>query len=115
MSLNRDQILQAKDDQRETLDVPEWGGQVNLKVLTSAERDEYESKMVDLTNGNRPKNFRAGFAATCICDDAGKRIFSEGDIEELGKKNGSVMNKIFNKILEMNKYTEADVKELEGN
>jgi hypothetical protein len=44
--LSRDDILNADDLTIETIAVPEWGGEVNVKTLTGAEKDKWETARV---------------------------------------------------------------------
>ncbi len=47
-TLNRDQALaaQKRELKRETVPVPEWGGDVIVRELSAKERDEYEASTV---------------------------------------------------------------------
>jgi len=79
--------LNAKDIETETVDVPEWGGAVMVRALTGSERDSFEAGIIR-QNGKKVSrdlnNIRAKLCAACIIDEAGKRIFSEADIQALG-------------------------------
>ena len=45
--LTKEQILRVKDIETRKVNVPEWGGDVMVRSLTGAERDYFESKLVD--------------------------------------------------------------------
>ena len=49
--LTRSQILEAKDRDYETIDCPEWGGEVRLRSISGTQRDEYEQSMVEQRGG----------------------------------------------------------------
>ena len=52
--LNKDQILEASDLQTFSVSVPEWGGDVQIRSMTGADRDEFESSLVKVdAAGNR--------------------------------------------------------------
>ena len=40
--LSKAKILAANDVTTETIDVPEWGGEVAIKTLSGVERDQFE-------------------------------------------------------------------------
>ena len=47
MVLSKEQILQADDLKTETVEVPEWGGDVLLRELRGRERDAFEEGSMD--------------------------------------------------------------------
>jgi len=117
MLLNKDQILAADDTEYRDIDVPEWGGQVRLKAITGADRDQYEMSMARAREkGNLDKaNFRAVLLARSICDEQLKPIFQPRDIYELGKKNARVLDKLFDVAAELAGIREVDKEEAEEN
>ena len=117
--LDRNAILGAKDLPSETVDVPEWGGQVIVRTLTGEERDQYESSMIDIVGeGSRRQavpnmeNLRATLCALTIVDDEGERLFTTDDIIELGHKSASALDKIFEVARRLSGLSEADIEEL---
>jgi hypothetical protein len=115
MLLSRDQILDAKDIETEDIPVPEWGGEVRLRMLTGTERDKFEASMVE-TKGNKTKqnlaNFRARMVAQCIVTEAGEVMFNAKDIEALGKKSAKALGRVFDACQKMNGFSASDVEEL---
>lgn len=119
MALNRDAIIGAQDIPVRTIDVPEWGGSVNVKRTSIRERDTLGSytrkflKVKPAKEGEEPKTemlkgeeaekafadfrlFTVGFA---LCDENGNRIFNDDEIESLlGKKSPDVIDRIFNEL-----------------
>lgn len=113
--LNRDAILTADDLTSEVVDVPEWGGQVRLRVLTGAERDKFEASIsADGKKINR-ENLRARFVVLCVVDDDGQRIFTDADASKLGLKSASALDRLFTKAQRMNGLSDEDVETLAGN
>ena len=113
--LNRESILQADDLPKELVDVPEWGGAVYVRSLTGAERDRFESGMIEQRGKNQKmnlSNIRAKLAALTVCDEEGKRIFSSADIDELSKKSAAALDRIFAVARRLSGLGEDDVKEL---
>lgn len=117
--LSFDDVVAADDLEVITVDVPEWGGSVRLRALTGAERDAYESDVTQ-TRGRDVqvnfKNLRAKLVARCLIDEEGNLPFnSKQGIEALGKKNASVLVRLFDKCRKLSGMTEEDVEELAGN
>lgn len=114
--LGKNEIFAAQDRRYAVIPIEEWGGDVRLRSLTGAERDEFEASNTETKNGqSKPKfeNFRARMCAMCIVDADGARLFtSRADIAMLGGKAVSALQKIFNKCQEMNGMSNEDVEEL---
>lgn len=116
--LKREEILQAADLQVEEVQVPEWGGSVLVRGMTGAERDQFESTAVErkgTTYHVNMQNVRARLAAACVVDEGGERMFSEKDVEALGKKSGAALQRVFDVAMRLSGMTPADVEELATN
>jgi hypothetical protein len=115
MSLNKQDILQADDVVKELVHVPEWGGDVWVKGMTGAERDKFEASIVRMSGKDQTfnmTNFRAKLASMTICDEQGKRLFSDADIVELANKSAVALQRIFTVAQRLSGIGEGDVKEL---
>lgn len=116
--LSRDQILQAQDLPTETVEVPEWGGEVIIRGLTGAERDQFEQSIVE-TRGKNTKvnlrNIRAKLVVLCCVDEQGNRIFRDEDAEVLGRKSAVALNRVFEVAQRLSGLRPEDVEELAGN
>lgn len=109
MSLGKDDILGAQDRPTERVHVPEWNGEVLVRTLSGSERDAFE------VVAQKGKDVRASLCAACIVDESGERIFSNDDVKALGAKSSVALDRIFWVALRLNKVSESDVEELEGN
>ena len=118
--LNKKQILSADDLQKELIPVPEWGGEVYVRGMSGQERDEFEASIVQMRAGQEApqalnmKNVRAKLASLTICDETGKRLFSENDIGELGKKSASALQRVFEVAQRLSGLGDDAVAELAG-
>lgn len=109
MALSKSKILAAKDVKlSEAIPVPEWGGEVFIKTLSGTERDAFE----DAYSESRMKQFRVRFLVLTLCDDSGERLFADGDIDALGKKNSVVINRLFDTAWKHNALTPEAVETL---
>ena len=92
--LSKDDILQSDDMVTETVNVPEWGGDVLVRTMTGSERDDFERSIYH--DGIKDfDNIRAKLCVMSIVDKDGKKLFSLLDIEALGKKNSKALDKVF--------------------
>lgn len=110
MYLNRDAILAKPELPRVAVDVPEWGGTVFVREMTGVERDRFEAAHAKAPNDN----FRARIAVATLCDDSGKRLFSEADVAALGEASSAALSRVLDAALMVNKFgdkaIEAEVK-----
>lgn len=114
--LTRESILQADDLKRELVKVPEWGGEVYVRVMTGTERDALEQKVfINRKPGDTVQNIRAAYAAYTICDENGKQIFTHEDIAALGQKCAAALDRVFEVSQRLNRISAKDVEELKGN
>lgn len=93
--LTREQILQAQDLRTETIDVPEWGGELVIRALTMQQL--YDIKESSFSGGeNRPLR---GTILT-FCAGVAEPTFTLADYDELKKKSAAV-EKVVGKILKL--------------
>lgn len=98
---------------RERLELPELGGFVYVKGMTGAERDEFEKSCRDV-KGRLRGNTRARLAVRTVINEDGSRVFSDDDIQTVGRIRVDVLQKIFNLAQKLSGISDADVEELGG-
>jgi len=103
--LDRKSILAADDVRKEKVAVPEWGGDVFLRVLTGTDRDRFEQSYAD----QKMKAFRIRFLLLALCDEAGERLFGDDEADILGKKSSVVINRLFEAGWKLNAFTQEAV------
>ena len=117
--LDASAILAADDLTRERVDCPEWGGFVYVSTLTGEGRDAYElSVMVREPDGTFRQdldNMRAKLVAACCVDDDGKRLFTAGQVAQLGKKSAAVINRLYQVAARLNGIGEQAVSDTAKN
>lgn len=109
--LTRDAILGAEDLPRERVEVPEWGGDVFVRVLTAAEYGEI-TKGADEAD---PMSAAGRMMVRALVDEAGERLFADDDIPALMAKNAAVWTRLLQVAMTVNKLTDDDIAELEKN
>jgi hypothetical protein len=115
LMLTREQILAVTDLPRETVEVKEWGGSVVVAAMTGTDRDAFEASVVTADGKPNLRNMRAKLVAACVVDEAGKRLFSPADIEALGGKSSSALDRIAKVAQRLNRLGDEQLEELKGN
>ena len=113
--LTKDQILSAQDSVVEKVEISEWKGEVNVKSLTGKERDQFEESIFSQKGKKMERNFknlRAKLVALTVVDDDGNLIFAQKDIEALGLKSASALDKIFSVAQRLSGLTKEDIDDM---
>ena len=113
--LTRDAILKAKDRKTEKVKVPEWGGEVLVAAMSGHDRDAFEASIVTSDGRTNMANMRAKLVAACVVDEAGNRLFQPADIEALGGKSASALDRIVATAQRLNRLGDRQLEELKGN
>ena len=111
--LTRDQILQADDLKHIDVDVPEWGGQVRVKVLSMRERIRFQDA-ARTKDGKTPENIMELLVVACAIDEKGEPLFKPEDVAALGEKSSEAVRKVFDKAMDLNGMNEKSVDDLAG-
>jgi hypothetical protein len=82
-TLTAEQILAADDSGALRVEVPEWSGEVYVRVMSVGERDSYER----LWLGNRDKGID-NFRETPVHSRAGRRV-----VAEVGRGDGPAVRR----------------------
>jgi hypothetical protein len=101
------QILEAPDLVTELVDVPEWGkdAQVRIKVMSGDEQAAYERSMVKIKGTSQEAdiaNHYAKLLARCMCDNEGRRLFNDSQIDALGKKSFRALKRLHDAATKLN-------------
>ena len=112
--LSRDAILKSDDLKKETVSVPEWGGDVIVAAMTGEARDEWEQSLVSGKTVSLA-NIRARLVAATVVDEKGQRMFSNADVAALGKKSAAALERCVKVAQRLNRLTESELGELSKN
>ncbi len=114
--LTAEQILKADDlGELVKVSVPEWGGDVYVKVMTGRARDYFELTGQKTIENPKINSIRALLCAATICDENGKLLFTNAQVGDLAEKSGSALDKVFTVAQKINKMANSDIEELEKN
>ena len=117
--LDRDTILNANDHEAfQDVEVPEWGGTVRVKIMSGAERDEYDSYVVKQSKfqGGKvqinTKGLRAKLLTMVLVKEDGTKLFTPQDIPALLAKSGIVLDRLSKIADKLNGLSESTAEEL---
>jgi hypothetical protein len=113
--LTAEEILKAEDKSLVLLSVPEWGGDLYVRVMSGGERDKWELDTQKVMSDGDNTLIRATLCAKCICDDKGNRLFTDKQIKALSQKSSAPLMRVFEVARKLNKLTDEDLEELEKN
>ena len=114
MFLTREQILESLDLPMRDVEVPEWGGTVRVATLSAFDRIEWEQQT--FPNGEvDSKRYATALVARCVVDENGTRLFTDDDIEALGRKSLRALNRVRDVATRLNALTGSDVDAMEKN
>lgn len=104
---------------RETVSVPEWGGEVVVQEFSALQRDQFE-RMVTRVSGKEVQpdlhNFRAKIVAASVIDpETGELLFEERDVAKLGGLSAKALDRVAQAVLKLNDFSAQDVDELTKN
>lgn len=119
--IGRKQIDEVVDLKTEDVPVPEWGGEVRLRELSSKQRSLIEATTIGAKGQSVEvrieafKTLREKTVAAALIDQDGKRLYEDKEFAQLGLKSGQVIERLFQKVQELSGMTEKAVKDAEGN
>lgn len=113
--LSREAILGADDIKKTVVEVPEWGGNVILGMMTGEARDAFEQSVNSGDGGPNIINIHERIVVLTAIDESGNRLFTEEDIVALSKKSAAAVRRCALAAQKLNALTQAAVEELKGN
>lgn len=111
----RDQLLALKIPTA-TVKVAGIDGLVSLRGLTASERDQWEQHVYserDIKKG--VKNIRASLVVRCLTTEAGVRLFTDAEMDQVGAMPASVIDKLYEHCQHLSGLGAKDAEELEKN
>ena len=112
MSGLREAVVKANDRKIEAVATPEWDGidgKLFVRTITVTEHDAFIENLP--SGGVESQGLRARFVAFCTCDKVGKRVFTDADVDMIGGKAASAIDRLFTAARLLNKL---DVEEDTG-
>jgi hypothetical protein len=117
-TLDANAILKHKEVELRTVEIPEWGGTVYLRPLTSRQA-EYIGDCLTMPeereNARRNGGVRAIAATWSLCDADGKRLFADEQSRQVAALPAGPLMRIWREVVALSRMSEAAVAEQEGN
>jgi hypothetical protein len=117
--LSKDEIFGMDDIPVEEVIIPEWG---NRKVLvcglTAAAKNAYQASLIEIKGSNRKirmENATAKLLVRTVVNRQRQAIFNESDIERLGTKSASALERLVKVANRLSGMDEAENAELAKN
>lgn len=101
----RKRLLGANDIKVQPIDIPSWGGTYYLRVISGKARESFEESY----SQEKMKNFRLRFLVLTLCDEDGKPILSDADMDALGERSSVEINRVFDAAWKLNAFTQEAV------
>lgn len=115
--LSRTAILEADDLPCEKVQIPEWDGFVFVRTMTASEKVDFSKRggKDEDEDEDEVGDFLSRLAAIATCNEKRELLFTEDDIEALGKKNGVAIERIVVVAQRLNGMGAKAQEELEKN
>jgi hypothetical protein len=103
--LGRDDFLSDRKFKRELVDVPELGGQVYLRELSTRQLLEYNGRIETLKEKNPKLTAETSVELMCMliamsaCDEAGVLLFTEADVVGLSESRLEMIARLSTQVL----------------
>ena len=111
----REQLLALKIPTA-TVKVAGIDGLVSLCGLSASGRDLWEQQIyAERDKKMGVKNIRASLVVRCITDEAGVRLFTDAEIDQVGSMPASVIDKLYEHCQRLSGLGAKDAEELEKN
>ena len=110
-SLSREEILAAiaaRKAEVEEIDVPEWGGKVYGRRLSSG--DVEKTGFFD-EGAERPADMTVRMVIACLTDEEGTALFTEEDIAQVSEADFPVVMRLFGEVMKINGLKVEDLDE----
>jgi hypothetical protein len=105
LGLTREQILAARRDRKpQRFEVPEWGGDVFIRVLSAADQ-------MDLAEGTEAKDTPIKVLIRSLVSENGEPLFTDEDFAELAKEDWPVIMRVFQESAHMNGLSTKELDE----
>lgn len=116
--LSRDEILAVTDRTYEYVNVPEWGGRVKVRSLDGRERARWQKGSLEIKGKTQTVNFDVStvlLVALSVVDEKGSRLFADGDLRELSRKNSAALERVADVAMRLSGIGEDEIETIQGN
>lgn len=124
--LSADEILSCDDCKIVKVMVPEWAPNgkaeeecfIHVRTMSGADRDRFQSSCL-IPGPTRARlnlaNATAKLVSMAACDDQGKRLFTDAQVMDLGRKSCVALDRVADAARELNGMRPEDMQALQEN
>jgi hypothetical protein len=97
---------------------PNSGGAVRVVGLSGRDLDTFEQSRLEQRKGRvrlNLANTRARLVSLTVVGEDGKRLFTEADVEALGRKSGRALDRIYEVAARLSGIKQEDLEDLAKN
>lgn len=114
------EALAAKPTDVKTVSIPEFGGDICIRVMTSGERGAWERSCIKKigSDGKAEPDLadqREKLLVRALCDETGKRLFLDHEFPQIRGLDSRGVDKLFEEVRQFNKLSKNAVEEAEKN
>lgn len=111
--LSKERLIAAKDIRTEEVDVPEWDGSLLLRGMTVTERRNCRSLAREANESGdvQVDDLKMSMLTICMCCVEPKLELE--DVSYFEEKSSGVVQRLFNKILELSCFSEPQGKKVD--
>lgn len=114
--INRETLMaKVVDTKPVVFNVPEWGGDILIERSKAIKTAEYFERIKNVDKHDNPSEFYIDLIMAFVVDEKGDFFFHESDREWLGNQSVGVINRIGQKIFEVEGFTKDTQEEAEKN
>tara|TARA_R110000822_G_scaffold275773_1_gene397878 strand:+ start:12643 stop:12987 length:345 start_codon:yes stop_codon:yes gene_type:complete len=113
MRLNKHQIYAAVDFKTEMIEIPEWGGEIEIRTMSVGQKFDYDIFVAE----KKPtmQELSLYLIKKCCIDDQGKLLFTDEDDEFLLAKSVDSLMRLFEACVDLNRQRASDVEDAAKN
>lgn len=111
--LTIEQIRAVNDHQEVDVPVPEWGGKVRVRSLSTGEKQEFEQGMIKVKGKQRDVNLK-NLRERLIVKALVQPRMTQTDIQMLSEKNALPVSRIYDVAAALSGLSDDDVESLVG-
>jgi hypothetical protein len=118
--MTRQEILDSRNYGVKEIDVPDLG-KVNIRKWSGKDRAKFLQASITVDSGNVDVKYEKIFdnmslvVALSLCDESGKRLFNDDEIDLVGEMNADIIQSIYQEALVLNSLVQESLKDAAKN
>ena len=106
--LSKNEIKEIDDLPSKTVEIPEWGGSIKLRMMTTKSRMDFEKKQSQVKTNEGVVVLLVLYS--CV-DEDGNRLFSDDDYDFLASRSPKALMTLFETATELNSLSRSGLED----